>query len=71
MDTASTDELIAALAEAERGLQTLRDEMVEAKRHQDWELYTSLANRYGRLHGRWEEIKRRLERFTFGYPPSR
>jgi hypothetical protein len=49
-----------ALAEMGRALDVLRGAMEQAIRDGDRDLYASLANRYGRLHGRWEEATRAL-----------
>lgn len=47
----------AILAEIERALDDLRREMARAIRAGDRDLYVTLANRYGRLNRRWDEVR--------------
>lgn len=54
----SEDKRAATIAEVERALEVLRGAMVQAIRDGDRDLYISLANRYGKLHGRWELLQR-------------
>lgn len=47
----------ATIAELEQALADLRGQMVAVRDEGDAELYVALANRYGRLHGKWEQAK--------------